>query len=208
MARPRGRPNQGKTETIRERCVTVYLPTKELVEEWKGTAKKAGMPVSRYVYEVVERHRRGDSGEVTPSWKLEEQLKTLQAKLGTLQEKYDNFRGAFEKQEKELRQVSDALVKASQSSVDPDIARGMIDIFLKEPGKNHFKGFMIERLGIRDDDTERLVRFRDTGAFLERVGLIEPAGFMEWRWKAGGSAKKRISATAHRRIKQRKHRKA
>jgi hypothetical protein len=190
MARPRGRPNQGKTETIRERCVTVYLPTKELVQEWKGTAKKAGMPVSRYVYEVVERHRRGDSGEVTPSWKLEEQLKTLQAELGTLQEKYNNLKGAFEKQEKELRQVSDALAKASQSSVDSDIARGMISIFLKEPDKNHFKTSMIEKLWIRDDDTERLVKFRDTGAFLESIGLIEQAGFMEWRWKIGGSVDK------------------
>jgi hypothetical protein len=190
MARPRGRPNQGKTETIRERCVTVYLPTKELVQEWRGTAKKAGMPVSRYVYEVVERHRRGDSGEVTPSWKLEEQLKTLQAELGTLQEKYNNLKGAFEKQEKELRQVSDALAKASQSSVDPDIARGMIGIFLKEPDKNHFKMSMVEKLGIRDDDTERLVKFRDTGAFLESIGLIEGTGFMEWRWKIGGSVDK------------------
>ncbi len=208
MARPRGRPNQGKTDTIDKRCVNVYLPTEGVVESWRESAKKAGMPVSRYVYEVVERHRRGDSGEVVPSWKLEEQLKALRAELATLQGKYDNLLGAFQKQEQELRQVSDSLTKASRSSVDPDIARGMIHIFLREPDKRHFKMFMTERLGIRDDDTDRLVRFRDTGAFLESVGLIEPLGFMEWRWKAGGSAKKHASAVAHRRIKQRKRRKS
>jgi len=190
MARPRGRPNQGKTETIRERCVTVYLPTKELVQEWKGTASTAGMPVSRYVYEVVERHRRGDSGEVTPSWKLEEQLKALQAELGMFQARYDNLKGAFEKQEKDLRQVSDALVKASQSSVDPDIARGMISIFLKEPKKDHFVGLLYPAVGIRDDDFEGLGRFRETCAFLRRIGLIESVGIGEWRWKIGGSVDK------------------
>jgi hypothetical protein len=91
--------------------------------------------------------------------------------------------------------------------VDPGIARGMISIFLKEPNKNHFKMSMVEKMGIRDDDTERLVKFRETGAFLESIGLIERAGFMEWRWKVGGSRKKRLSPAAIRRLKQRQRRK-
>jgi hypothetical protein len=165
------------------------------------------MPLSRYVYEVVERHRRGDSGEIIPNWKLEEQVKTLQVELGTVQGKYDNLKGAFNQQEKELRQVSDALAKASQSLVDPDIACGLISTFLKEPKKNHFGGFLYPALGIRDDDFEGLGRFRETCAFLRRIGLIEPVGIGEWRWKLGGSRKKPISGAAIRRIKQRQRRK-
>ena len=57
--RPSGRPNQGKTETIRQRKFDVYLPTAELLQAWRDTAKDNNMPLSRYIMEVVEQHRMG-----------------------------------------------------------------------------------------------------------------------------------------------------
>lgn len=112
MEKLRGRPNQGKTETIRERCVNVYLPTKDLVQEWKDDAEKAGMPVSRYVFEVVERHRHSKASNLQPNWQLEEQNKDLTNKLATLQSKYDILNLAFQRREEDSRRLSEALAKA------------------------------------------------------------------------------------------------
>jgi hypothetical protein len=72
----RGRANQGKTKTIRERTVNTYLPTLELVEEWKQAAREADMSLSRYIIEVVERYRKSDASGIKPSWKLEEKANT------------------------------------------------------------------------------------------------------------------------------------
>ena len=67
MRKLSGRPNQGKTQTIRARTVDVYLPTEELVEEWKKAAENASMSLSRYVVEVVERHRQGKPEGLVPN---------------------------------------------------------------------------------------------------------------------------------------------
>ena len=36
------KPNRGKTETIKDRAIYVYLPSLEMVEDWKRRAEKAG----------------------------------------------------------------------------------------------------------------------------------------------------------------------
>ena len=41
MSNPPGRPSFGKTLTITERKIVTYLPSKELVQEWKKSAEKA-----------------------------------------------------------------------------------------------------------------------------------------------------------------------
>ncbi len=35
------KPNLGKTETIKKRSIYVYLPSEDMVEDWKQRAEKA-----------------------------------------------------------------------------------------------------------------------------------------------------------------------
>ena len=37
------RPSRGKTETIKQRAIYVYLPSLEMVEDWKRRAERAGV---------------------------------------------------------------------------------------------------------------------------------------------------------------------
>jgi len=48
------RPGRGKTETIKQRSIYVYLPSLEMVVDWKRRAERAGVSLSRFVYERVE----------------------------------------------------------------------------------------------------------------------------------------------------------
>lgn len=95
----RGRANQGKTKTIRERTVNTYLPTLELVEEWKLAAREADMSLSRYIIEVVERHRKSGSSGIEPAWKLEERAKALETQLEELGNRYEIMCRAFAQKE-------------------------------------------------------------------------------------------------------------
>lgn len=44
----------GKTETIKERAIYVYLPSKEQKERWQRYAEKLGVSISKFVIEHVE----------------------------------------------------------------------------------------------------------------------------------------------------------
>jgi len=57
------KPNRGKTRTIKDRAIYVYLSSLEMVEDWKQRAGKAGMSVSKFVVERVEESIRREEGE-------------------------------------------------------------------------------------------------------------------------------------------------
>ena len=44
-----------KTETIKARSIYVYLPSEEMVDDWKEKAKSSGLSISKFVQEHVEK---------------------------------------------------------------------------------------------------------------------------------------------------------
>ena len=54
---------RAKTETIKERTVYVYLPSLEMVEDWKRRAERAGVSLSKFVVERVLDSIRREDGE-------------------------------------------------------------------------------------------------------------------------------------------------
>lgn len=73
---------RGKTETIKDRAIYVYLPSVDMVETWKRLADKQGTSVSKFVREHVENSLRQ---ETEPSYKsrgeLLKELRELKEKL-------------------------------------------------------------------------------------------------------------------------------
>jgi hypothetical protein len=207
MRRLRGRPNQGKTQTIGARTVDVYLPTEELVEEWRKAAENAGMSLSRYVVEVVERHRQGNPEGLVPNWQLEERAAQLEKEFRILCEKYVILEKAFKKQSEDLQRASEALQKASTSKLDAGLARRIIRVLLAAPEDGWDTTEIAERAGVRLDDNDAVARFREIGIFLKEAGLIE-TDMLSWRWKPGGPPKRRRTGAAARRAALRRmHRK-
>ncbi len=62
---------KGKTETIKQRAIYVYLPSLEMVQEWKERSKKAGTSISKFVIELVEDSIRRAEGEEGYASRLE-----------------------------------------------------------------------------------------------------------------------------------------
>ena len=53
----------GKTETIKQRAIYVYLPSHDMVEKWKNLAKKSGTSISKFVAEHVENSLRQEEDD-------------------------------------------------------------------------------------------------------------------------------------------------
>jgi len=76
-----------KTETIKERSIYVYLPSHEMVRDWKKQAKKQGVSISKFVIEHVENSLQQEEdpsyssrGElVNELCKLKDELKDLKS---------------------------------------------------------------------------------------------------------------------------------
>jgi len=89
-----------KTETIKDRAVYVYLPSLEMVKDWKGRAEKSGVSISKFVIERVEDSLRNEEGEETYINRAElvkklrdseDELKKVRNENGLLKKLADNL---------------------------------------------------------------------------------------------------------------------
>jgi predicted nuclease with TOPRIM domain len=94
----------GKTETIKERAIYVYLPSIEMKERWEKHAEELGVSVSKFVIEYVENSLRQ---EAEPTYKSREELikenEALRQQINELSKKCRLLETAADRLEEELR---------------------------------------------------------------------------------------------------------
>lgn len=176
------RENRGKTETIKERTIYVYLPSLEMVEDWKNKANQAGTSISKFVIDRVEDSVRKEEGEESYVSRLEI-IKRLR------------------KAEKELKNLRDEnhLLKKLVDNLDNEMKRYRAQPFLEEDfqGKRKFDEELIHllregdtytdedilsHLGIDGSDTDLVKAVSRQLEALEKYGLVDFLG-RGWRWK-------------------------
>ncbi len=170
----------GKTETIKERAVYVYLPSVEMKEQWTKYAEEMGTSMSKFVMECVREYieQREDSafvkrGElVRETGKLRERVRTLSedlearnAFIARLEEEIRRYRAQIfsDKEFQGIRTYDKRLIEALKAgTVVSD------DHLLAELGA-----------GPRDPDAVKAISGQLEG--LQAYGLVErtPKG---WRW--------------------------
>jgi len=99
------RTSKGKTETIKERAIYVYLPSHEMVKQWKERADKSGVSISKFVIEHVENSLRQEAdNEYQPRAELIKKLRESEEENKKIREDNRILKLAFEKLEKELQE--------------------------------------------------------------------------------------------------------
>jgi hypothetical protein len=95
----------GKTKAINERYVYTYLPSVELVQDWKARAKKSNVSISEFVYEHVTNSLRQEEGEegYKPRAQLIEDLRKKDEENQKLARENEITKLALERVETELR---------------------------------------------------------------------------------------------------------
>ena len=176
------RERRGKTETIKKRAIYVYLPSLEMVEDWKRKADKAGTSISKFVIDRVEDSVRREEGEESYLSRLE-----IIGRLRKAEEELKNLR-------KENR-----LLKKLVDNLDNEMKRYRAQPFLEEDfqgirqfdkeliqllreGKIFTDEDILSRLGISPSDTDLVKAVASQLEALESYDLVEFLG-RGWRWK-------------------------
>ena len=171
----------GKTESIKQRSIYVYLPSVELVKDWKVKAKKSSASVSRFVIEHVTNSLRQEEGE--------EGYKSRAELMQQIREKDEQI-------EKLTRE--NEIVKLALERVENELQRYRAEPFLEEgfKGIRRYDRRLIELLKKGDTvDSDHLLRLlkinpRDTPlvkAITKQLENLEAYGLVDktlrgWKW--------------------------
>jgi len=176
------RPSRGKTETIKQRAIYVYLPSLEMVEDWKRRAEKAGVSLSKFVVERVEDSIRREEGEEGYLSRLEliKRLKKAEEELKQLRSENKLLRRLVENLDKELKRyrakpfLDENYVGIRQ--FDKDL------IELLRSGRTLSDEEILSSLNIDPADTDLVKAVSKQLEALEAYDLVEFTG-KGWRWK-------------------------
>jgi len=176
------KPNRGKTETIKERAIYVYLPSVEMVDDWKRRASNAGTPLSKFVLERVEDSIRREEGEegylnrlelIKRLGNAEEELKTLRNENRLLKKLVDNL-------DNELKRYRTKPFLEEDFEGVRRFDKELIDLLRK--GGSYMGEEILTQLNIDPSDTELVKAVNKQLEILETYGLVEYVG-RGWRWK-------------------------
>jgi hypothetical protein len=180
--KPAGRPNQGKTGTIKQRKFDVYLPSTELLQQWRETAEASGMSLSKYIMEVVEQHRQGVQLVTMPSPMLEERADQLEKELAALQMRFDTLNLAFHNQEVELSRLSSANTNVNKGYVDLPTVKSMVNVLRNGSKEGIDWSDMLRAMHMIKRNDEQMKKWADALNFLMDVGLVNKGLDDLFRW--------------------------
>ena len=170
----------GKTETIKERAIYVYLPSVKLAKRWKETARKQGTSLSKFVVEHVENSLRQ---EEEPGYKsrgeLWKEIRRLREELKETAREKKLLEHVAEKLEKEIRRYR------AQPFLQPDfegVRRFQKELIeaLKE-GRVISSEELLSKLDIDPLEHEAVKAIYKQLEILQAYGLVEPSP-RGWRW--------------------------
>jgi hypothetical protein len=173
---------EGKTKTIKQRAIYVYLPSLEMVDEWKQRANKTGTSISKFVIERVEDSMRREEGEEGYTSRLEliEQLGKQEDELKKLREDNRLLRRLVDNLDEELKRyrAQPFLDEGYQGVRSFD--RELVQLLKK--GEQLGDEEILAQLNIDPSDVDRVKAVSSQLNVLESYGLLEFRG-RGWRWK-------------------------
>lgn len=176
------KPNRGKTRTIKERAIYVYLPSLEMVEAWKSKADKAGVSLSKFVVDRVEDSMRREEGEEGYLSRLEliKKLRETEEELKKLREENRLLKRLVNNLDDELkRHRAEPFIEEGFRGVRR-FDKELIDLLRK--GGSYSDEEILTHLSIDTSETDLVKGVSKQLEILESYGLVEYSG-RGWRWR-------------------------
>jgi hypothetical protein len=172
-----------KTRTIKERTAYIYLPSLEMLEDWKKRSQATKMSLSKFVIDRVEDSVRKDEGEdgylgrielLRRLRKVEDELKELTSENRMLKKLVDN-------QETDLKRYRSQPFSESDFEGIRRYDKELIELL--KSGKSYSADEILARLNIEPSEVDLVKAINVQLETLEAYGLIDYSG-RAWRWKA------------------------
>jgi len=163
---------------LKARYVDVYLPSEEAKRAWEEEAKKAGLPMSKFVFEAVESFRAAKVE--TPKFEIVKELADAKEEVQKLRSELKMKTMLLEKLEGDLYKARYADFQAVQMgegtrSHDEELIK------ILRRGKALEGYSILKELGIDPADTEAVKLVNNQLDSLRRFGLVEETA-SGWRW--------------------------
>ncbi|UEC43443.1 MAG: hypothetical protein METHAR1v1_1400009 [Methanothrix sp.] len=163
---------------LKARYINVYLPSAEVKELWEEDAKKAGIPLSKFVFEAVEKFREND--DQLQRYDLVKELAEARDEAQRLRSELKMKNLLIEKFETEVYKAR----HADFGEVDlADGTRGHDEDIIRilKRGKPVEGYSLLKELGIDPRETEAVKLVNNQLESLRRFGLVEETA-LGWRW--------------------------
>jgi len=176
------KPNRGKTDTIKERAIYVYLPSHEVVHDWKSRAKRAGVSISRFVFDRVEDSIRKEEGEEGYLSRLEliKRLKDVDEELKGLREENRMLRRLVENLETELKRYRSKPFLEEGFEGIRAFDKELVELL--KTGRSYTDDEILAHLNINPSEPDLVKAVGKQLEALESYGLVEFVG-RGWKWK-------------------------
>ena len=164
--------------TLKARYVDVYLPSENAKLQWEEDARKAGLPLSRFVFEAVEAFRAGR--EETPR-------SDLIRELAEAKEEAQKLRTELKMKDMLLEKLEGEVYKARYDSFkEVEMGEGtrrhdedLINVLKRGKAVDGYA--ILKELGIDPRDTEAVKLVNNQIESLRRFGLVEETA-NGWKW--------------------------
>ncbi len=176
------KPNRGKTKTIKERAIYVYLPSIEMVEDWKRRAEKAGVSISKFVVERVEDsigREENEEGYLSRA-DLIKRLKEAEEEIKKLKNENRLLRKLVENLDNELRRYRAQPFLEETFEGVRRFDKELIELLKK--GGSYTQEEILAHLGIDPANVDLVKAVSKQLEILEDYGLVEYKG-RGWKWK-------------------------
>ncbi len=177
----------GKTETIKERTIWIYLPTHEQKQQWEKIAHEQGTSLSKWIIKTVEDMIKESDGVVKSRDETEKENKNLRKEMAELQKNLRQITIIRDNLEKEIRKYrAEPFLTMSFEGIRR-YDKGLIALLKNAKsveGKNRFidNDEILSRLGVAPTETDVVKSISNQLSHLEGYGLVE-SGTKGWRWK-------------------------
>ena len=171
----------GKTESIKQRSIYVYLPSVEMVEDWKARAERSNVSISKFVIEHVTNSLRQEEGEEGFKSRAEliQQIRAKDESIEKLARENEIIKLALERVENELRRYR------AEPFLEEDFRgiRGYDKRFIEllKKGDAIDSDHLLRLLKIDPRDTPLVKALAKQLENLEAYGLVEKTR-RGWRW--------------------------
>jgi hypothetical protein len=175
------KPNRGKTQTVKQRAIYVYVPSIEIAEDWKQRATRARTSISKFVIEKVEDSIRRDDGEtgsqtrielITRLSEIEDELKKLRNENRLLRRLVDNL-------DTELKRFRAKPFLDDEFQGVRRFDKELIDLLKR--GEAYTGDELLTALNIDPSETDLVKAVNKQLEVLEVYGLVEYLG-RGWKW--------------------------
>ena len=170
----------GKSKRLKERSIYVYLPSVEMTDEWKKSAEKQKVSVSKFVTEhVLNSLKQEDEPAYVSRAELVKQTREKDEEIRRLRKENSLFKQLAEKLDNELKRYRAQPFLDEEFQGIRSYDKDLIKLLKNKSSIDSDK--LLEVLNIDPKESEQVKAVKRQLENLESYGLIEvtPRG---WRW--------------------------